>query len=64
MHNNRYYEIDIYPFSKTTAICEIELTRADEHFELPEFIHLITEVTGDKRYSNFALAKKIPTDLM
>lgn len=64
MHDNRYYEIDIYPFSKTNAICEIELTDENEQFNLPEFIQLIKEVTNDKKYSNFSLAKKIPTDLL
>ena len=63
MHNNRYYEIDIYPFSKENAICEIELTDENEHFELPDFIHPIKEVTNDKKYSNRALAERIPTDL-
>lgn len=64
MHDNRYYEIDIYPFSNSNAICEIELTSEDEKFELPNFIHLIKEVTNDKKYSNHSLAKKIPTDLL
>lgn len=64
MHENRYYEIDIYPFSTNNAICEIELTSADENFKLPDFIHPIKEVTGDKKYSNYSLAKKVPNDLL
>lgn len=64
MHNNRYYEIDIYPFSKENAICEIELMNANENFTLPSFIRLVKEVTNDKRYSNYSLAKKIPNDLL
>ena len=63
MHNNRYYEIDIYPFSKNNAICEIELNDENEQFELPEFISIVKEVTNDKKYSNRKLAEKIPTDL-
>ena len=63
MHNNRYYEIDVYPFSTNTAICEIELTDENEQIELPEFISIIKDVTNGKKYSNRALAEKIPTDL-
>ena len=63
MHDNRYYEIDIYPFANNTAICEIELNDENEKFCLPPFIKLIKEVTHDKQYSNRALAEKIPTDL-
>ena len=64
MDNNRYYEIDIYPFSKSNAICEIELSSEDEKVELPEYIQLIKEVTDDAQYSNRALAEKIPDDLL
>ena len=64
MDNNRYYEIDIYPFSKSTAICEIELSNENEKITLPSYIELIKEVTNDKRYSNRALAEKIPDDLL
>lgn len=63
MDNNRYYEIDIYPFANSTAICEIELTDENEAFELPSFIKLIKEVTNDKSYSNYSIAKKTPKDL-
>lgn len=64
MDNNKYYEIDIYPFSNATAICEIELTDEVEEFKLPDFIQPIKEVTNDKKYTNYSLAKKIPTDLL
>ncbi|MBQ9795910.1 MAG: AAA family ATPase [Clostridia bacterium] len=63
MHNNRYFEIDVYPFSTSTAICEIELTNEKENFDLPAFISLIKEVTGNKQYSNYSLAKRIPAEL-
>ena len=59
MHNNKYYEIDIYPFAKNTAICEIELNDENEKFELPEFIKIIKEVTNDKAFSNYNLSKSI-----
>ena len=63
MENNKYFEIDIYPFAKERAICEIELISEDEKFLIPEFIEPIAEVTGDKRFSNRQLADSIPPEL-
>lgn len=64
MDNNRYYEIDVYPFSKSTAICEIELCDENEQIIFPAYIKVIKEVTDDKSYSNRTLAEKIPSDLL
>ena len=64
MDNNRYYEIDIYPFSKTTAICEIELNNENEIIEFPKYIEVIKEVTTNHEFSNRAIAEKIPEDLL
>ena len=63
MHNNKYFEVDIYPFSTTTAICEIELCEENEQFEIPSFIKVIKEVTNDKRFSNYAFSKQIPEEM-
>lgn len=63
-YDNRYYEIDVYPFSKNRAICEIELADENETVKLPPFIKIIKEVTGNKAYSNYVLASKVPDDLM
>lgn len=64
MDNNRYYEIDLYPFAKRNAICEIELASEDEKVNLPEFIKLRREVTQDKQFSNRSIANKIPDELL
>ena len=50
---NRYYEIDIYPQWSHQAILEIE---SRQEVDLPDYIRVIREVTGDKRYSNYSLA--------
>ena len=57
-------EIDVYPFWTDRAILEIELSREDEPFEIPEYIAVIKEVTGDGRYKNTNLAKEIPMDIV
>ena len=54
-----YYEIDIYPEWKKQAVLEIELRDSQEEVRIPDGIHVIREVTEDKRYSNFALAHEM-----
>lgn len=56
--NSTYYELDVYPFWCDKAIIEIELLSEDQEYRLPDFIKLISEVTYDKTYRNFSLAKK------
>ncbi len=51
------FEIDIYPFWRDKAVLEIELNAQNEKFDIPLFVKIIKEVTGDKRYNNFSLAK-------
>lgn len=63
VENNKYFEIDIYPFAKNTAICEIELLDKNEPFTIPNYIEVIKEVTDDKRFSNYAFAKSIPEEM-
>ncbi len=63
MHDNHYFELDEYPIAKKHAVCEIEMASEDEKFDMPEYIKVIKEVTGDKAYSNRALAENIPLDL-
>lgn len=55
-------EVDVYPFWSDRAVLEVELESEDEAFDIPPFISVIKEVTGDKRYSNKALAKEIVTE--
>lgn len=63
MHDNKYFEIDIYPFAKNKAICEIELLSEGEKFDFPPFIKVIKEVTDDKSFSNYSFAKVIPAEM-
>ena len=56
-HKSKYFEIDIFPFWKDKAIMEIELKKENEKFEIPKFLKVLKEVTDDKKYFNFNLAK-------
>ncbi len=56
-YNNKYYEIDVYPFWQDKAVMEIELLHENDTVEIPEFIKVIRDVTGVKEYSNANLAR-------
>lgn len=55
-------EIDIFPFYTDRAILEIELEDESQPIHIPPWLRLIREVTGDKRYTNAAMAKAVPMD--
>lgn len=61
--NNQYFELDVYPFANNTAILEIELSSEEDSIHAPKSIEIIKEVTNDKTFSNYALARNIPNEL-
>ena len=58
--NNQYFEIDIYPEWDKQAIMEIELNSEEQEIEIPKFIKIIKEVTDEKEYKNYNMAKEMP----
>lgn len=58
------FEVDIYPEWQRSAILETELESRDKQVAFPEFISVITEVTGDKKYSNASMSRKFPEELI
>lgn len=61
-HNGHILEIDIYDFWQDRATLEIELESETQSFSIPDFIHIIKEVTDDPRYKNANLARHIVTE--
>lgn len=61
-HGNHIFEIDVFPFWKDKAFLEVELSCESETFLFPLGISVIREVTEDARYTNAALARKIPEE--
>ena len=55
-------EFDIYPFWQDRAILEIELTCEDEVPDIPEYVSIIRDVTGEKAYKNRQLARHVPME--
>lgn len=56
IYNDRYFELDIYPFWNDKAILEIEVENINEDIEMPDFLDIIKEVTDDTDYKNNSLA--------
>lgn len=57
---NFVWEVDIFPFWSDKAFLEVELPSEDTAVAPPNFVRVIREVTDDNRYTNHALAIKLP----
>lgn len=57
------YEVDVFPFWDDRAFLEVEMETETTQFPFPKEIKVIKEVTNDRRYTNHALAQKIPYDI-
>ena len=61
-YGTAYLEIDVYPFSNSKAILEIELSDESQEFTFPPFLKMVKEVTTDERFKNYSLSKGIPIE--
>lgn len=57
-HEKLIIEIDVYPFWYDKAIMEIELSSEEQNVSFPSDISVIREVTCEKGYSNYELARQ------
>ena len=55
-------EFDVYPFWNDRAIMEIELDSEDEAADIPGYVRVIRDVTGEKAYKNKQLARAVPME--
>jgi CYTH domain-containing protein len=57
--HEQVFELDIFKeHLKGLAILELEMSDIKDVVDLPDFLEVIKEVTGDKRFSNYILANK------
>lgn len=59
---SKIFEIDIYPEWKKTCILEVELQGEGEDIDFPNFIKIISDVTGKREYSNHRMAFEFPNE--
>jgi len=57
-YNGQCFELDIYPGWEDTAILEIELEEEAQIPDIPAWITVVREVTGDPAYLNVNLARQ------
>ena len=57
VYENQYFEMDIYPFSDSKAILEIELTDKNDKVVIPNEISVIRDLTEDDNFKNSSIAK-------
>lgn len=60
--NSLTFEIDVYPEWQNCAIMEIELTDESSEPQIPEFIKVVSEVTGKREYSNASMSRSFPKE--
>lgn len=58
------FEIDEYPEWCRTCIMETELKSKDELVTMPDFVKIIAEVTGVKRYTNASMSREFSEELI
>ena len=59
VYKEQYFEIDVFPFWSDKALMEIELADESDAVDLPPFIKVTREVTGEGEYKNSTIAKRI-----
>ena len=58
---NQYFELDTFSAPERHRggqILEIELTEENDKIVIPRWIGKVTEVTGNKNYGNYTLARR------
>ena len=63
IYGNQTFEIDVYPQWKSTAIMETELDSEEKDVDIPDFIEIVIEVTGERAYSNASMSRVFPPEI-
>ena len=61
-YRGQLLEIDLYSFWNDRATLEIELEREDQAPELPDWLEIVRELTGERDYKNRYLAERVPME--
>lgn len=58
-YRDHVFEIDVYPQWRRFAVMEVELPGEDAVFEVPPQICVLREVSGERRFSNHSLSRRM-----
>ncbi len=62
-YSGKVFEVDIYSEWDNTCILEVELENENEQIDFPDFISVVRDVTGDRKYSNHSMAYEFPCEI-
>ena len=57
INNGSFFKLDVFDFDKTKGLLSTETKKDVSEVKLPEYVKVIKDVTGDKNYKNYYLAK-------
>ena len=64
VYEYQLFEIDVYPDWQKTAIMETELDSREKTVAPPSFLTVLREVTGERAYSNAAMSREFPREII
>ncbi|MDO8571322.1 MAG: AAA family ATPase [bacterium] len=60
IYKNQYFQLDVFlNLASPLILLEVELTDEAQELELPPFLPIVREVTGDEAYSNADIAQRV-----
>lgn len=59
-YEGQFFEMDVFDFWGDVCFLELELKSEEQEISFPPYIHIIAEVTEDRRFTNRSIAKAIP----
>ena len=63
-YEGQLLEIDVYDFWQDRATLEIELTSEEQQVNLPDWLSIVRELTGERAYKNRFLAESVPMEVL
>lgn len=63
-YEDQLLEIDVYDFWQDRATLEIELTSEEQQVNLPDWLSIVRELTGERAYKNRFLAESVPMEVL
>ncbi len=57
IHDKLFYKLDVFDFDTSKGILSVDTPSEDCDVKLPDYIKVVKEVTDDKNYKNYYLAK-------
>lgn len=57
IYNNHFFKLDIFDFDKSKGLLSIQVPDEQDNYQLPDYINVVKDVTNNRDYKNYYLAK-------